>query len=107
MRSHSSSLNTDTICAVATPPGVGGIGVIRLSGPGSASIAEAICGVLPQPRHAKLVNFRDKDGQIIDQGLLLYFKAPASFTGEDVIEMQAHGGTQVMNLLRHLVRILM
>ncbi len=99
MSSYSSSLNIDTICAVATPPGVGGIGVVRLSGPASAAIATSMCGVLPQPRHATFVSFRDKSGQIIDQGLLLYFKAPASFTGEDVIEMQAHGGTQVMNML--------
>ncbi len=99
MSSHSPSLNIDTICAVATPPGLGGIGVVRLSGPASAAIAERICGVLPLPRHATLVSFRDRAGQIIDQGLLLYFKAPASFTGEDVIEMQAHGGTQVMNML--------
>jgi len=99
MNSHPSSLNIDTICAVATPPGVGGIGVVRLSGPASAAIAESICGVVPRPRHATFVSFRDRAGQIIDQGLLLYFKAPASFTGEDVIEMQAHGGTQVMNML--------
>jgi len=99
MSSHSSSLNIDTICAVATPPGVGGIGVVRLSGPSSAAIAQTMCGVLPKPRQATFVSFRGKGEQIIDQGLLLYFKAPASFTGEDVIEMQAHGGTQVMNML--------
>lgn len=92
-------MNIDTICAVATPPGAGGIGVVRLSGPASADIARKMCGVLPPPRHAKLVSFRDKSRQVIDQGLLLYFAAPASFTGEDVIEMQAHGGTQVMNML--------
>lgn len=99
MSSHSPSLNIDTICAVATPPGVGGIGVVRLSGPASAAIATTICGVLPPPRHATFVSFKDKSGHTIDQGLLLYFKAPASFTGEDVIEMQAHGGTQVLNML--------
>jgi tRNA modification GTPase len=93
------SMNIDTICAVATPPGVGGIGIVRLSGPSSTSIARKICGTLPAPRHAAFVNFRDKSGQTIDQGLLLYFPAPASFTGEDVVELQAHGGTQVLNML--------
>jgi len=92
-------MNIDTICAVATPPGVGGIGVVRLSGPASAAIAQKMCGLLPPPRQATLVSFRDKARQVIDQGLLLYFAAPASFTGEDVVEMQAHGGTQVMNML--------
>jgi tRNA modification GTPase len=93
------SMNIDTICAVATPPGVGGIGVVRLSGPSSAQIAEALCGRLPPPRHAALVQFKDQQGQLIDQGLCLYFAAPASFTGEDVVELQAHGGPQVMNML--------
>jgi tRNA modification GTPase len=99
MSSHSPSMNVDTICAVATPPGVGGIGVVRLSGPSSASIAEKMCGELPPPRQAKLVKFRDRRSEVIDQGLLLYFAAPHSFTGEDVVELQAHGGTQVMNML--------
>lgn len=93
------SMNIDTICAVATPPGVGGVGVVRLSGPSSTSIAKKICGVLPPPRHASFVSFRDRHGGVIDQGLLLYFAAPASFTGEDVVELQAHGGRQVMNML--------
>jgi tRNA modification GTPase len=96
---NSPSLNVDTICAVATPPGVGGIGVVRLSGPASAAIAGKMCGLLPPPRQATFVSFRDSAGQVIDQGILLYFKAPASFTGEDVVELQAHGGTQVMNML--------
>ncbi|HET6565033.1 MAG TPA: tRNA uridine-5-carboxymethylaminomethyl(34) synthesis GTPase MnmE [Xanthomonadales bacterium] len=92
-------MNIDTICAVATPPGVGGVGVVRLSGPSSTNIAKKICGVLPPPRHAAYVSFHDRHGEIIDRGLLLYFAAPASFTGEDVVELQAHGGPQVMNML--------
>lgn len=96
-------MNIDTICAVATPPGVGGIGVVRLSGPSSAKITEILCGRLPPARHAALVKFKDQQGQIIDQGLCLYFAAPASFTGEDVVELQAHGGPQVMNMLMRRV----
>ena len=92
-------MNIDTICAVATPPGIGGVGIVRISGPSSADIAKAMCGQLPAPRHATFVSFRDKAKQCIDQGLLLYFKAPASFTGEDVVELQAHGSPQVMNML--------
>jgi tRNA modification GTPase len=96
---QTSSMNVDTICAVATPPGIGGVGIVRLSGPSSAAIAKKMCGELPPPRHATFVSFRDKSKQCIDQGLLLYFAAPASFTGEDVVELQAHGGPLVLNML--------
>ncbi len=92
-------MNIDTICAVATPPGIGGVGIVRLSGPSSAAIAKKMCGLIPPPRHATFVSFRDKTRRLIDQGLLLYFEAPASFTGEDVVELQAHGGPQVLNML--------
>jgi tRNA modification GTPase len=96
---QTSSMNIDTICAVATPPGVGGVGIVRISGPASAGIAKKLAGKLPPPRHAAFVSFTDRSGNCIDQGLLLYFPAPASFTGEDVVELQAHGGTHVMNML--------
>lgn len=90
---------TDTIAALATPAGRGGIGVIRISGPGAARLAEAVAGDLPAPRRAALRRFRDADGSTIDEGLLLYFPAPNSFTGEDVVELQGHGGLVVTDLL--------
>ena len=94
----------DTIAAIATPPGRGGIGVVRVSGTGAADIARTLVGRLPRPRHATLAAFLDADGETIDQGLALYFPAPASFTGEDVLELQGHGGIQVMERL--LARVL-
>ena len=89
----------DTIAAIATPPGRGGVGIIRVSGSGTARIAQGLLGKLPQPRHALLTNFNDANDEAIDRGLALYFKAPASFTGEDVLELQGHGGPVVMDLL--------
>ena len=94
----------DTIAAVATPPGKGGIGVIRLSGPAVPAIAAALLGKLPTPRQAILRRFRSNDGEVIDEGIALYFPAPHSFTGEDVLELQGHGGPMVMDLL--LARVL-
>ena len=91
--------SSTTIAAIATPPGRGGVGIVRISGSETARIAHALLGRLPQPRHALLAGFNDADGQAIDQGLALYFKAPASFTGEDVLELQGHGGPVVMDLL--------
>ena len=87
---------TDTIVAIATAPGRGGVGVVRLSGPESAQIAEQICGKLAQTRQAKFTHFRAADKEIIDSGIALYFAGPASFTGEDVIELQGHGSPLVM-----------
>jgi tRNA modification GTPase len=89
----------DTIAALATPPGRGGIGVIRVSGPLASSIAREILGEVPRPRRAVIRQFRDADGQTLDQGLALYFVAPASFTGEDVLELHGHGGPVVMDML--------
>ena len=89
----------DVIAAVATAPGRGGIGVIRVSGPALAQMAQALTGRIPEPRHAGFARFRDGDGRAIDEGLLLYFPAPRSFTGEDVLELQGHGGPVVMQLL--------
>jgi len=100
MEGHSPrSANTETICAIATPPGVGGVGVIRISGPLSTSIARQILGKLPPARRAHFARFQDASGQTIDSGIALYFCAPASFTGEDVLELQAHGGPQILQLL--------
>lgn len=90
---------SDLIAAIATAPGRGGIGVIRVSGPDLAGFAQTLTGRSPKPRHASLANFLDADTQPIDQGLLLYFPAPHSYTGEDVIELQGHGGPVVMQLL--------
>jgi len=89
----------ETIAAIATPPGQGGVGIIRLSGPKSRAIAEAIIGTLPQPRHAHLAHFSDSSGQLIDEGIALFFPTPNSFTGEDVLELQGHGGPVVMDIL--------
>ena len=95
-----------TIAAVATPPGRGGIGVVRVSGPAAAAIARAVIGALPEPRHAALADFRAAGGQTIDQGIALYFSAPHSYTGEDVLELQGHGGPMVMaQLLRRCVEL--
>ncbi len=89
----------DTIAAVATPPGRGGVGIVRLSGPAVRSIGEAILGRIPRPRYALHAAFRDAAGDVIDTGIALYFPGPASFTGEDVLELQGHGGPVVMDML--------
>ena len=89
----------DTIAAIATPPGRGGVGMVRLSGPLSAAITEAICGAVPPPRHAVFRRFCAGDGHVLDEGIALYFPAPHSFTGEDVLELHGHGGPVVMDLL--------
>jgi tRNA modification GTPase len=91
--------NADTIAAVATPPGRGGIGVVRVSGKNIKSLAQKVIGYVPEPRYASLSKFFDEDGQVIDQGIALFFPAPHSYTGEDVLELQGHGGPAVMNLL--------
>ena len=93
------SPDTDTICAIATPPGVGGVGVIRISGPLSTSIAKQILGISPQVRKAHFARFKDDQGRTIDSGIALMFIAPASFTGEDVLELQGHGGPQILQML--------
>ncbi|HRM68680.1 MAG TPA: tRNA uridine-5-carboxymethylaminomethyl(34) synthesis GTPase MnmE [Thauera phenylacetica] len=89
----------DTIAAIATAPGRGGIGVVRVSGAGLGAFALALCGRMPRPRIAHLTRFLDEHEQAIDEGVLLYFAAPASFTGEDVLELQGHGGPVVMQML--------
>jgi len=91
--------NTHTIVAIATPPGRGGIGIVRVSGPAARRIAEAMLGQLPRPRHATFARFLGVAGQSIDQGLALFFPAPHSFTGEDVLELHGHGGTVVLDMM--------
>jgi len=96
----------DTICAVATPPGRGGISVIRVSGPACLSLCESLCGITPTPRLAKLVKLLDDKAQLIDEAVLLYFPAPHSFTGEDVLELQTHGSPIITDmLLRRLMSL--
>lgn len=89
----------DTIAAVATAPGAGGVGIVRISGPAARAIGEAICGATLRVRRARFARFREADGEEIDSGIALYFAAPASYTGEDVVELQGHGGTAVMQQL--------
>lgn len=89
----------DTIAAIATASGRGGIGVIRVSGPDLLPFSRQLCEKEPPPRLATLAGFRDAAGQLIDSGLLVYFPSPHSFTGEDVLELHGHGGTVVMQML--------
>lgn len=96
--------STDTIAAIATAPGRGGVGVIRISGPLAVSVAEAVVGECPPPRHAAYRRFVDAHGEAIDSGLVLYFPGPASYTGEDVLELQGHGGPVVLDAV--LARVL-
>jgi tRNA modification GTPase len=89
----------ETIVAVASPPGRGAVAMVRVSGAEVPRVARAILGFLPPPRHARLASFLDAEGTCLDQGLALYFPAPASFTGEHVLELQGHGGPLVTDLL--------
>jgi tRNA modification GTPase len=89
----------DTIAAIATPSGRGGVAIVRISGSLSVPIAQAITGIIPKPRQAHFCSFKNTQGDIIDQGIALYFAGPASFTGEDVLELHGHGGRVVMDLL--------
>lgn len=91
--------NSDTIVAPATPPGRGGIGIVRVSGPAARAIAKAMLGCMPRARYATRANFLGAGGQSIDTGLALWFPRPRSFTGEDVLELHGHGGPMVMDLL--------
>ena len=94
----------ETIVAQATAPGRGGIGILRISGPLATEVAQSVLGKCPKPRMADYLPFKDSDGTVLDQGIALYFKSPNSFTGEDVLELQGHGGQIVLDLL--LKRIL-
>lgn len=92
-------MKNDTIAAIATAPGRGGVGVIRVSGSDLLPFAFALTGKTPKPRYATLTHFHAVDGSSIDSGLLLFFPGPNSFTGEDVLELQGHGGPVVMQML--------
>lgn len=97
---------TDTIAAIATPPGQGGVGIVRVSGPHTVAIAASLLGKTPAPRMATFATFRDAAEQPLDEGLALYFPAPNSFTGEHVLELQGHGGPVVMDrLLKRCVEL--
>ena len=91
--------NADTIAAIATAVGRAGIGVVRVSGNALDQFAEKLLGKIPAPRHATLAKFKDAHGELIDQGIALYFPAPASYTGEDVLELHGHGGDAVLRML--------
>jgi tRNA modification GTPase len=89
----------DPLAAIATAAGRGAVGIVRVSGVGLAPYVQALLGRSLQPRHAHYLPFPDAQGQPIDQGLALFFPAPHSYTGEDVLELQAHGGPVVLQLL--------
>jgi len=91
--------HADPIAAIATAPGRGAVGIVRVSGRKLAPLVDAICGRALEPREATYLPFRAADGTPIDQGLALHFPAPQSYTGEDVLELQAHGGPVVLQLL--------
>jgi tRNA modification GTPase len=97
-------MKSDTIVAQATPPGRGGVGILRISGPKAQDVAKAVLGILPKPRYAHYLPFLAADGTTLDEGIALFFPNPHSFTGEDVLELQGHGGPVILDLL--LKRIL-
>ena len=92
-------MDQETIVAIATAPGAGGIGIIRLSGDKAKSISELITGITLQPRHAHFCSFHDSIGNTLDSGISLFFPGPNSFTGEDVVELQAHGGPIILDVI--------
>jgi tRNA modification GTPase len=92
-------LNTETIAAVATAPGRGGVGIVRVSGAKALQIANAVLGFEPKVRYAHYCPFKDEQGTVLDEGIALYFKAPNSFTGEDIVEFQGHGGPVVLDFI--------
>ncbi|MDP1931174.1 MAG: tRNA uridine-5-carboxymethylaminomethyl(34) synthesis GTPase MnmE [Gammaproteobacteria bacterium] len=99
------STDSDTICAIATPPGRSGVGIVRVSGTLCRDIAQQILHFLPTPRHAHYTDFFAIDAEVIDQGLALFFPSPNSFTGEDVLELQGHGGYFILDrLLREVLK---
>lgn len=89
----------DTIVAQATPPGRGGVGIVRVSGPAARSVAEQLLGHCPSPRKAEYLTFKDAQGQLLDEGIALFFPGPNSFTGEDVLELQGHGGPVLIDMI--------
>ena len=89
----------DTIAAIATPPGRGGIGIVRVSGPAAKRIATALLGQCPPPRRADYLPFHDGEDAILDEGIAIFFAGPHSFTGEDILELHGHGGAVIMDML--------
>lgn len=89
----------DTIAAIATASGAGGIGIVRVSGLAAKAIAIGVLGACPTPRHAAYLDFMQADGMLIDRGIAIYYPNPHSYTGEDVLELQGHGGTALMQIL--------
>ena len=97
---------TDTIAAQATAPGRAGVGIIRVSGPQAVAVAQAVLGRVPKARVAEYLPFLAADRSVLDQGIALYFPGPNSFTGEDVLELQGHGGPVLLDmLLRRILQI--
>lgn len=92
-------LTTDTIVAQATPPGRGGVGIVRVSGPAARTVAEGMLGHCPRPRYAEFLPFKDQHGTVLDEGIALFFEGPNSFTGEDVLELQGHGGPIIIDMI--------
>lgn len=92
-------LTNDTIVAQATPPGRGGVGIVRVSGPAARTVAERMLGHCPAPRKAEYLPFKDLDGAVLDEGIALFFQGPNSFTGEDVLELQGHGGPILIDMI--------
>ena len=92
-------MTTDTIAAIATATGRGGVGIVRVSGPKAGLVAEQLLRLKLQPRHAHYCDFQSRAGEVIDQGIALFFPGPNSFTGEDVLELQGHGGPVILDLL--------
>lgn len=99
IRQVANANTSDTIVAIATALGAGGIGIVRVSGAAAHSIATAILGVCPAPRHAAYLDFKQADDELIDRGIAIYYPNPHSYTGENVLELQAHGGTAIMQIL--------
>ena len=91
---------SQTIAAIATAPAPGGVGIVRVSGPQALAIAQGLGITALQPRQARYARFRDAAGEVIDDGIALYFPGPASFTGEDVLELQGHGSPVLLAALR-------
>lgn len=94
-----SFIDNDTICAIATPAGQGGVGIVRISGPDSLHIAEQVIGFKPIPRHAHYCKFKNSSNETIEQGIALFFEGPNSFTGQDIFELQGHGGSYSVQLM--------
>ena len=93
------TFSDDTIVAQATPPGRGGVGIVRVSGSAATQVAEQLLGHCPKPRKAEYLPFYDSNNELLDEGIALFFKGPNSFTGEDVLELQGHGGPVLIDMI--------